>query len=58
MAGLEQFFTDLAHDSGGHQNVDSVATQYNDATGASRDYDSHFGGAILDTDPYPASQWP
>lgn len=58
VAGLEQYFTDLAHDSGGNQNVDSVATQYNDATGASVNYNSTFGGAILDTDPYPPSQCP
>ena len=34
VSGLEQYFIDLAHDSGGNENVDSVATQYNDATGA------------------------
>src|SRR5579862_5422409 len=27
-SGLNTFFEDLAHDSGGHENVDSVATQY------------------------------
>ena len=58
VTGLEQYFTDLAHDSGGRQNVDSVATQYNDLTGAFVHYASRFGGAILDTDPYPASQCP
>ncbi len=36
---------DLAHDNGGHQNVDSVATQYNDLTGASSNYEVTFGGA-------------
>src|SRR5580704_17310757 len=34
VSGLETFFRDLAHDSGGHQNVDSVTAQYNDLTGA------------------------
>ena len=58
VTGLEQYFIDLAHDSGGHQNVDSVATQYNDATGASVHYQVTFGGAILDTDPYPPSECP
>ena len=53
--GLDRFFTDLAHDSGGVENVDSVAAQYNDAAGHHASYDSHFGGAILDTDPYPAN---
>ena len=58
VTGLERYFTDLAHDSGGNQNVDSVATQYNDSTGATVNYRVRFGGAILDTDPYPASQCP
>ena len=56
--GIEQYFTDLAHDSGGNQNVDSIAAQYNDLTGAFARYAVTFGGAILDTDPYPASQCP
>jgi hypothetical protein len=54
-SGLNTFFEDLAHDSGGLQNVDSVATQYNDSAGEFANYDSHFAGAILDTDPYPAN---
>src|SRR6476646_8660396 len=53
--GVNQFFEDLAHDSGGHANVDSVATQYNDAAGQFAEYDSHFAGALIDTDPYPAN---
>src|SRR5215470_7155565 len=58
VSGLERYFTDLAHDSGGHQNVDSVAAQYNDATGAHSSYQVSFGGGLLDTDPYPVSQCP
>jgi hypothetical protein len=54
-AGLNQYFEDLAHDSGGTQNVESVSAQYNDAAGEFARYDSHFAGAILDTDPYPAN---
>ena len=54
-AGVNQYLTDLAHDSGGHANVDSVATQYNDVAGEFANYDSHFGGALIDTDPYPAN---
>ena len=54
-SGLEQYFEDLAHDSGGHENVDSVSAQYNDAAGEFANYDSHFGGAVIDTDPYPAN---
>jgi PKD repeat protein len=56
--GIRQYFRDLAHDSGGNQNTDSVSTQYNDLTGASAKYAVTFGGALLDRDPYPASQCP
>ena len=56
--GISQYFTDLAHDSGGNQNVDSVGPQYNDLTGAVANYDVRFGGVLVDTDPYPASQCP
>ena len=54
-SGINQYFEDLAHDSGGHENVDSVSAQYNDAAGELANYDSHFGGALIDTDPYPAN---
>jgi hypothetical protein len=53
--GINQFFEDLAHESGSHTNVDSVATQYNNVAGEFANYNSHFGGAIVDTNPYPAS---
>jgi hypothetical protein len=56
--GISQYFKDLAHDSGGNQNVDSVGPQYNDLTGAVANYDTTFGGVLVDTDPYPASQCP
>jgi plastocyanin len=56
--GISQYFKDLAHDSGGNQNVDSVGTQYNDLTGAVANYDVKFGGVLVDTDPYPADQCP
>jgi hypothetical protein len=52
-AGVNRYFEDLAHDSGARTNVDSVATQYNDASGTFANYDSHFGGALIDTNPYP-----
>jgi PKD repeat protein len=58
VSGLEQYFKDLAHDSGGNQNTNSVATQYGDATGARVHYSITFGGAIVDKDPYPASKCP
>jgi hypothetical protein len=54
-SGLNTFFEGLAHDSGGVQNVDSVATQYGDGAGHFANYDSHFAGAIVDTNPYPAN---
>jgi PKD repeat protein len=58
VSGLKTFFSDLAHDSGGHQNVDSVSAQYNDLTGAHARYETTFGGALVDTDPYPATECP
>jgi PKD repeat protein len=58
VSGLETFFSDLAHDSGGHQNVDSVSAQYQDLTGAFARYQTTFGGALVDTDPYPPTQCP
>src|SRR5271154_322061 len=54
-SGLDQYFEDLAHDSGGDENTDSVSSQYDDAAGEFANYDSHFGGAIIDEDPYPAN---
>ena len=53
--GLDRYFRDIAIDSGGHENVDSVSAQYNDAAGEFARYSSRFGGAILDTKPYPAN---
>ena len=50
---IDQFFTDVAHDSGGNQNVYSVATQYTDNSGAVR-YQSTFGGSYVARDPLPA----
>jgi PKD domain len=58
VSGIARYFNDLAHDSGGNQNVDSVGPQYNDLTGAVANYDVTFGGVLADTDPYPASQCP
>jgi PKD repeat protein len=58
VSGLGNYFKNLAHDSGGHQNTDSVSTQYNDLTGSSARYSVAFGGALLDTNAYPKSQCP
>ncbi len=51
--GVNRYLEDLAHDSGGNQNVDSVATQYTNGAAEAVSYESHFAGAILDTTPYP-----
>jgi hypothetical protein len=56
--GIARYFTDLQHDSGGNQNVDSIDPQYNDLTGAVAKYDVRFGGVLVDTDPYPATECP
>ncbi len=40
--GINLYFERLAHDSGGHQNVDSVSAQLNDSAGEFAEYDSHF----------------
>ncbi len=53
--GVNKYLEDLAHDSGGNQNVDSVATQYTDSAAESANYNSHFGGQLLDTQAYPAN---
>jgi len=54
--GLDRYFEDLTHDSGGNQNTDSVLTQYTgEAIGEFANYDVHFGGALSDTNPYPAN---
>jgi PKD repeat protein len=57
-SGLEQYFTDLAHDSSGNNNTDSVATQYNDSAGDFARYSSTFNtttNSLVDTQPYPAN---
>jgi hypothetical protein len=54
-SGLNSYFEDLQEDSGGLGNVESVSAQYNDAAGQFARYESHFGGALIDTDPYPAN---
>jgi PKD repeat protein len=53
--GIDRYFEDLAHDSGGTGNVDSVATQYNDAAGEFANYQSTYGGELVDEHAYPAN---
>jgi PKD repeat protein len=54
-AGVNRYLEDLAHDSGGTANVDSVSAQYNDAAGQFANYESHYGGTFVDKQPYPTS---
>lgn len=54
-AGIDRWFEDLAHDSGGLLNTDSVLAQYGQEGGGTAAYDVQFGGALIDTDPYPAN---
>ena len=54
-SGVNQYFEDLAHDSGGHENTDSVSAQYNDVDGQFATNTTHFGGALLDTHAYPSN---
>ena len=58
IGGIERWFKDLAHDSGGSQNTDSVSAQYQDLTGAFARYATTFGGVLVDRQPYPSSQCP
>ena len=51
---INQYFTDVALDSGLNTNVYSVATQYSDTSGAVQ-YQSTVGGAYVDHDPLPAN---
>lgn len=55
ITGTDRYFEDLALDSGRDTNDDSVAAQYNDAEGEYAEYEAKFGGAIVDTDPYPSN---
>ena len=51
---INRYFSDVAAASGSPSNVYSVPTQYYDNNGAIR-YKSTFGGAYIDTDPFPPS---
>lgn len=55
VSGIDRYFEDLAHDSGGIQNTDSILTQYGDSGGHRAQYLSAFGGALFDTHAYPAN---
>ncbi len=54
---IDRYLSDVAADSGLSTNVNSVLTQYGDASGRAA-YDSEFGGAFDDTGAYPAPGCP
>jgi PKD repeat protein len=54
---IDSFFVNVGHDSGGANNVYSVATEYSDTAGPIA-YNASFGGRIVDTSPYPPSGCP
>ncbi len=54
ITGVNRYLKDLAHDSGNHENVDSVSTQYNDTAGQFAAYNSHFAQSFVDTHAFPA----
>jgi hypothetical protein len=49
---INRYFADVAHDSGGVDNVYSVAAQYSDGSGPVQ-YQSTFGGSYVSHDPLP-----
>ena len=51
---IDQYFTDVAHDSLGTSNVYSVATEYSDGSGPIQ-YQSTVGGSYVAHDPLPAN---
>jgi hypothetical protein len=55
---VDQFFTDVGHDSGGTANVFSIDTQYYDTLSGMTHiaYNSTFGGSVVATDPLPSQQ--
>ncbi len=52
---INQYFGDVAAASGTTGNVYAVLSQYYDSTNAHITYNSSFGGAVYDSQPYPAS---
>jgi PKD repeat protein len=58
LSGINQFFTDMATDSGHSTNSDAVSTQYNDSSGNTAAYNFQSGGSLTDTDPLPANGCP
>ena len=55
VAGVDQYFKDAAAAGSNAQFSDSVATQYNDSSGATAGGVATFGGELDDTDPLPTN---
>ncbi|HLX32291.1 MAG TPA: IPT/TIG domain-containing protein [Gaiellaceae bacterium] len=56
---INQFFTDVGHDSGGTANVFGIDTQYYDTLSGGQThiaYNTTFGGSVVATDPLPSQQ--
>ena len=54
-SGINQYFTDLEHDSDASENGQSVVAEYNASSGQYADYDPRFGGTFKDTDAFPSN---
>ena len=52
---IDRYFADVAHDSGGSNNIYSVLTQYYDTGPVHIQYQSTVGGSYVDRDPLPAN---
>jgi PKD repeat protein len=52
---IERFLTDVAADSGRATNVYATDTQYDDSTSTFIQYQQTFGGALTDTNAFPAT---
>lgn len=53
---IERYMTDVAADSGRVTNVYATDTQYDDSTSTFIQYQQTFGGALTDTNAFPATQ--
>lgn len=56
-ATIDQYFNDVAADSGAQSNVYSVETQYGDGSGLIA-YSQAFGGSVVDTHRFPSNGCP
>jgi hypothetical protein len=52
---ISGYLANIADDSGSDDNVFSIAAEYGDSTGGAAQYSQTFGGAFVDSDPYPSA---